>query len=155
MKIKILATALCALALGFTACDDDDDDAILSTHPEKEIAGKSFDGKFQQVNNTTKDTTYVDGSLAFEATDTAYVCKVTATVGEDAYSYKANVIRTSNGFSFYCYPEDAGDVSPIGNDGFLGTLSNSDDAMLYFERSKRSGKRTVIFKFTFSNTKWK
>lgn len=155
MKIKILVSALCALALGFSACDDDDDDPIISTHPEQAIAGKTFDGKFQQINNTTKDTTYTDGSLAFEATDTAYVCKVTATVGEDAYSYKANVVQTSNGFSFFCYPEDAGGVTPIGNTGFLGTITNNDDAMLYFERSKRSGKRTVIFIFTFSNTKWK
>lgn len=155
MKIKILATALCAIALGFSACDDDDDDAILSTHPEKEIAGKSFDGVFQQVNGTTKDTTYTDGSLSFEATDTAYVCKVTATVGADAYSYKANVVKTSNGFSFYCYPDDAGGVTPIGNNGFMGSLSNDDDAMLYFVRTKRSGLRKVIFSFTFSNTKWK
>lgn len=155
MKTKILAIALSALALGFSACDDDDDDAIISTHPEKEIDGMSFTGKYQQVNNTTKDTTYTDGTLSFEATDSAYVCKVTAAVGEDVYSYNANVVRTSGGFSFSCYPSDAGDETPIGDDGFVGTVSNDDEAMLYFERSKRSGKRTVIFLFTFSNTKWK
>lgn len=148
MKIKILATALCAIALGFSACDDDDDDAILSTHPEKEIAGKSFDGVFQQVNTKTNDTTYVDGSVAFAATDSAYVCTVTATVGSNAYSYNANVVKTSNGFLFY--NEES---SPISTTGFHGTVVNEDEVTMYFERPVKTGRKTVNNIFTFSNSK--
>lgn len=156
MKIKILALALSALALGFSACDDDDDDAIISTHPEKEIDGMSFTGKYQQVNLTTKDTTYTDGALSFAATDSAYVCMVTATVGENDYSYQANVVKTSNGFSFYTTLDGAVDgVIPIGTSGFNGEITNDGEALIQFNRRVGNGLRARINQFTFSNTKWK
>lgn len=149
MKIKILVSALCALALGFSACDDDDDDAILSTHPEKEIAGKSFDGIFQQVNTKTNDTTYVDGVLAFEATDSAYVCNVSVSVGAEVFSANANVVLTSNGFKFYSPVS-----SKISDTGFHGTIANDNDVTIYFERPVVVGRGTVNTLFWFSNSKW-
>lgn len=149
MKIKILITALCAFALGFSACDDDDDDPILSTHPEQEIAGKEFSGVFQQINTSTKDTTYTEGSVAFAATDTAYVCTVTAKIGSAAYSSVANVVKTSNGILFYNAVSNS-----IATTGFNGSIANNDEVTIYFERPVKTGRKTVNNIFTFSNSKW-
>ncbi len=157
MKRKILASLLCALALGFTACDDDDDDAIISTNPGQAIAGKSFDGKFQVVNTKTSDTTYVDGSLSFSASESEYACLVSVVCANPAIdqSYVANVVQTSNGFSFSNYPSEIDSNNlPIGNTGFFGWLNNDGSASIYFERFTGQGRKAVTSKFTFSNVDW-
>lgn len=150
MKIKILALALSALALGFSACDDDDDDAIISTHPEKEIDGMSFTGKLQSVVVQTGDTTYYDGTLAFAATDSAYACTVTISFNDETYSNVANVVKTSNGFSF-----NNATSCDLSDTGFSGTISNDGDAQVSFARSVRQGRKVVDSNFIFSNTLWK
>ena len=148
MKIKILAIALSALALGFTACDDDDDDPIISTNPSQEIDGMSFDGTFQMVNTTSNDTTYAAGTLAFAATDSAYACTVTVTVPDKSIdvSSAANVVKTSHGFAF-----NNSLSTDISVTGFLGTISNDGEAMIYFEKPVKNGRWTVNTTFLFSN----
>lgn len=157
MKRKILASLLCALALGFSACDDDDDDAIISTNPGQAIAGKSFEGKFQVINTKTKDTTYVDGSLSFAAAEAEYACMVSVVCANPAIeqSYVANVVQTSNGFSFSNYPTQIdSDNLPIGNTGFFGWIDNEGSASIYFERFTGKGRNAVTSLFTFSNVNW-
>lgn len=160
MKIKILATALCALALGFSACDDDDDDAIISNNPSQDINGLSYQGVYQVINSTTKDTTYVKGSVSFASTDEPFVCQVTAVLEGDVSAYNftssgnANVVKTSNGYSFYVYPTEIGDEKPIGDYGFNGFIENGGETSLYFDKFVRKGLRVTQTAFLFSNTKW-
>lgn len=157
MKRKILASLLCALALGFSACDDDDDDAIISTNPGQAIAGKSFDGKFQVINTKTYDTTYVAGKLSFDAAGSEYTCMVSVVCEEPALeqSYVANVVQTSNGFLFENYPTTIDSENlPLGNVGFMGELGNDGSASIYFERVTGKGRNSVTKKFTFSNVDW-
>lgn len=159
MKCKILAFALCALALGFSACDDEDDDAIISVNPERAIDGKSFDGLYQVIDGKTGDTTYVAGSVSFAKSDTAYVCHVTAVLNGETSAMQftasatANVVQTSNGFSFYVYPSviDSNNL-PIGKYGFLGLIENDGGCMLSFTRSVRKGVRVYETKFSFSDS---
>ncbi len=159
MKRKILASVLCALAIGFSACDDDDDDAIISTSPEKAIAGKSFEGLYQVIDGKTGDTTYVSGSVSFASTDTAYVCKVTAELKGETSSMQftstvlANVVQTSNGFSFYLYPDEVDSSNPpMGDAGFSGLIENEGGCILSFVRSIRNGRKVYATNFTFSDT---
>lgn len=161
MKCKILASALCALALGFSACDDDDDDAIISVNPERAIDGKSFDGLYQVIDGKTGDTTYVAGSVSFAKSDTAYVCHVTAVLNGETSAMQftasatANVVQTSNGFSFYVYPDEVDSNNPpLGNSGFSGLIESDGGCILSFVRSIRSGRKLYVTNFTFSNTKF-
>ncbi len=161
MKRKILASLLCALALGFSACDDDDDDAIISTNPELSIAGQSYDGYYRVIDGKTGDTTYVQGSVAFDKSDTAYVCYVTATLNGESSSMnftstaKANLVQTSNGYSFHLYPSEIDSANPpIGNYGFDGQIDKSGEVLLSFTRSVRKGVRLYSTTFLFSNTRF-
>lgn len=161
MKRKLLASLLCALALGFSACDDDDDDAIISTNPELSIAGQSYDGYYQVIDGKTGDTTYVQGSVAFDKSDTAYVCYVTATLNGESSAMnftstsKANIVQTSNGYSFYLYPTEVDSNNPpIGQYGFNGQIEKSGEVILSFTKSVRKGVRLYETSFLFSNTRF-
>ncbi len=161
MKRKILASLLCALAIGFSACDDDDDDAIISTNPELSIDGKAYDGYYQVIDGKTSDTTYVQGSVSFAKSDTAYVCYVTATLNGESSSTnftstsKANLVQTSNGYTFHLYPTEVDSENlPIGKYGFAGEIANSGEVALAFTKSVRKGVKVYETKFTFSNTRF-
>lgn len=135
-------------AMGFVACDDDeDDDKILSTTPAKEVVG-TYSGTFTVV--ASGDTTFQSGTVVLEEVSD-YVCNVTVNSESlGTCSDVANVVLSQKGYIIYNYTN-----ATIGSAGF-NFFYSAEEGMRTgssFTKVVRSGRSEKTTYFSFTGTK--
>ena len=141
-SLIVFATAFCS----FSSCDDEKEtEGIINSHPEESAAG-TYTGTFVIVSNS--DTSTIDGSVVL-STDTAYICNVAVTVGDnDAVSALANIVQHSNGYDLLNSVKN-----DIGYAGFEGTISNDGVLALSYYTLVTKGRKQVQTYYNFEGSK--
>lgn len=144
---KIFFAALASVALCFSSCEVDDFEVSPGTpsNPEKVVAG-TYSGTFTVTSN--EGESQQAGSVEVVA-DSAYRAQVIVSLeGGDQYQGKGNVAPSSSG-----YTVTNATANQIGADGFNMTVSNDGKVTFYFSLSKKSGRKTLLFKYNFEGSK--
>lgn len=151
---NLLKTMFLAFAayLVFTACSDDEDGVTnpgTPIHPEVEVAGIYSGTWSRSLIGSTDEPTTAAGTLTFEASENAYVTKVSATcttLGID-YSALANITPTYN---FY------NNVAASTTNGFGVTFSGAikeSVATISFTKTVKEGRKTYNYTYSFEGKK--
>lgn len=144
-----LAFAAC---LTFTACSDDEDGVAnpgTPTHPETETAGV-YTGTWSRSLLGSEDAPVTEaGTLTFEASDGAYVTKVTASCTPLKVDYSA-LANITPSYSYY------NNVATSETNGFGVTFSGSIKdgvATISFTKTVKEGRKTYNYNYTFEGRK--
>ncbi len=149
---KILYPLFAALVLGFafSACSDDDDEAMtFDTTPEISAAG-TYTGTFTRVQDGTTDTLVAQGSVTLAPTDSAYCADVTFACADfdlDAASV-TNITHANEGYVFSNTSSDNGLGAP-----FKGRIDGGNVLNSSFDFTQREGRKQYVYHYTFVGTK--
>lgn len=143
--------ALLALASGFTACGNDNDDPSYnySTTAEAGSAG-TYSGTWTRVSDDGSDT--FSGSITLAAGSQAGTTNVSFSCPDASLSASsiANVWHSNDGYQFV--NQTVSDANSLGA-GFAGRISGSGELTAAFTISQKVGRKTVAFKYSFIGQK--
>jgi hypothetical protein len=154
-KILFAALAFACVGFGFTACDDDDDDAVyIYSEPIEQVAG-TYEGTWTRV--LENDTTVAEGTIELAAyedstRETKYLATVNvpkcSDVNLDAMSSIANLVQAGQyGFSLVNVSSENG----FGT-SFRGRVQD-EQFTLNFNKTVKVGRKAYTYSFTFVGTK--
>ena len=143
--------ALLALATGFTACGDDNDDPSYnySTTAEAGSAG-TYTGTWTRVSDDGTET--FSGSVTLAAGSLAGTSNVTFSCPEAELSASsiANVWHSNDGYQFV--NQTVSDANSLGA-SFAGRISGNGELTTAFTISQKVGRKTVAYKYSFIGQK--
>lgn len=149
---KILWLSLILLTASITACHDETYDCFSPTDgsnlPELAMAG-TYTGSFTRIS--AGDTTHAQGTMVFVPSDTAYCVNVTflSTTFSLDVTCRLNCFARNNGV----YGFETNDITNDLGSKIIGTISPEGDIMTNFVYKQRSGRKTVIFDYSFAGNK--
>jgi len=149
LKTMFLAFTVC---LAFTACSDDEDGVAnpgAPVHPEIETAGTYTGTWSRTLLGSTDDPKTAAGTLVLEASENAYVTKVTASCPDLAVDYSALANITPN----YSFNNNVATSETNTFGVTFGGAVKDNTATISFTKSVREGRKTYNYNYTFEGTK--
>jgi hypothetical protein len=152
-KILFAALAFACIGFGFTACEDDDDDAVyIYSEPIEQVAG-TYEGTWTSIYE--KDTITAAGTIeiAPDSTRAKYLANVNvpecSAVNLDSMSSVANLVQAGQyGFSLVNVSSENGFAT-----SFRGRVSEEGQLTLNFTKKVRVGRKSNTYSFTFVGDK--
>lgn len=141
------------LVFTMASCREDYDmpEAGSPINPEMEVAGE-YQGTWTRVNDATGAVESFPGSVTLSAGEryvaNISVSKTTTALGLAADESVVNVLKKSSDFAFYNLDKK----NPFGIE-FSGEIISGKDLSMKYTSVTRSGRKEVIFHYTFVGTK--
>lgn len=143
--------ALLALATGFTACGDDNDDPSYSYDTTAEVGSAgTYSGTWTRISDDGTES--FSGSVTLSAGSQTGTTNVSFSCPESALSATsiANVWHSNDGYQFV--NQMVSDANKLGA-SFAGRISGSGELTTAFTLSQKVGRKTVSFKYSFIGQK--